>query len=313
MKVYLNQNIILMLLFIVVYGSGFVGAKLGLGYSEPFTFLAVRFAIAGGLLALGAVLLSAPWPKNPGWILVTGILMQGLFSVGVFYALYLGMKPAVCALIIALQPLLVTVLAGPYLKEQVTGWRWLGLLIGISGVAVVVADGLAVDGISWTTLVWALLGLLGLSLGQLIQKKHCADMHLISGGALQVLGTVPVMLLLAFQFETMQMQWHLDLVLAIFWMAVGVSLGAVSLLYILINRNSASQVASVFYGIPVAAALIAWPLFEQVPTLADWGGFSIVVIGILVANIRSKEAINHENVANETRSNAPHKLPLEAR
>lgn len=285
-----NSTGLLTLLFVLIYGSGFVGAKLGLGYSEPFTFLAVRFAIAGSFLAFGAVLLSAPWPRNPRWIILSGLLMQGMFSVGVFYAIYLGMKPAVCALIIALQPLLVTVLAGPYLQERVTLWRWTGLVIGVSGVGVVVADGLAVEGISWVTLAWALLGLLGLSLGQLVQKKHCADMNLISGGAVQVLGMVPVMLLLAYLFETMQMQWHLDLVLGVFWMAVGVSLGAVSLLYILINRSSASQVASVFYGVPVAAALVAWPLFNQVPTLADWGGFAIVVFGVMVANYSADES-----------------------
>lgn len=288
MRIYANQTALLTLLFITVYGSGFVGAKLGLAYSEPFTFLGVRFLIAGGLLAVGALLLDAPWPKNPGWILLVGFLLQGVFSAGVFYAMYLGMKPAVCALIIALQPLLVTVLAGPYLQEEVSIQRWLGLIIGVAGVSLVVVDGLAVEGITPVTLIWAVVGLLGLSLGQLVQKKHCADMHLISGGALQVLGTVPLMFLLAMTFETMQIEWHLDLVISIFWMAIGVSLGAVTLLYILISRSSASQVASVFYGIPVAAALIAWPLFNQVPTLIDWVGFAIVVIGIGVANTKSK-------------------------
>lgn len=285
-----NQTLFLALLFVLVYGSGFVGAKLGMGYSEPFTFLAIRFALAGGLLIFVAILLSAPWPTKPGWILLTGLLMQGMFSVGVFYALYLGMKPAVCALIIALQPLLVTVLAGLYLQEIVTARRWIGLIIGVAGVAIVVADGLAIEGITWGTLAWAVVGLLGLSCGQLIQKKHCADMHLISGGALQVLGAAPVMLLLAIIFESHQVEWHTDMVIAVFWMAVGVSLGAVTLLYILISRNSASQVASMFYAMPVAAALIAWPLFDQVPTMIDWIGFTVVVVGITVANWAPKGA-----------------------
>lgn len=283
-----EQTLILTLLFVAVYGSGFVGAKLGLNYSEPFTFLAIRFAIAGGLLAVGAILLDAPLPRNPSWILLSGFLLQGLFSVGVFYALYLGMKPAICALIIALQPLLVTVLAGPYLQERVALKRWLGLVIGVTGVVVVVADGLVVEGININMLLWAVVGLLGLSFGQLVQKKHCADMHLVSGGALQVLGTAVLMFLFAYSFESMALEWHLDLFIAVFWMAIGVSLGAVTLLYILIRRNSASQVASVFYGIPVAAALIAWPLFEQTPTLVDWIGFAIVVLGIGVANMRSR-------------------------
>lgn len=278
------QSAILSLLFVLVYGSGFVGAKLGLLYSEPFTFLAMRFALAGGLLLFAAFLLGVEWPRKPGWLLLSGFLMQGVFSVGVFYALYLGMKPAVSALIIALQPLLVTVLAGPYLGERILKQRWVGLFLGITGVAIVVADGLALEGINGMNLSWAILALVGLTFGQLIQKKHCADMNLISGGAVQVLATLPLMLLLGVLFETGELIWHLDLVISLFWMSVGVSIGALSLLYILLLKNSASQVASVFYAVPVAAALIAWPLFGQVPTQIDWIGFSVVAVGVWVAN-----------------------------
>jgi drug/metabolite transporter (DMT)-like permease len=279
-----TPQLILPLLFVLIYGSGFVGAKLGLLYSEPFTFLVWRFALAGSLLVVAAYLLDATWPRNVGWLVLSGLLMQGVFSVGVFYALYLGMKPAVSALIIALQPLLVTVLAGFYLGEVVTKQRWFGLLLGVLGVVLVVGDGLSTEGNSWVTISWAVIALLGLSFGQLVQKKHCADMNLISGGAVQILATIPPLLLLSWLFESGELVWHLELVISMFWMAVGVSIGALSLLYIMLQQNSASQVASVFYAVPVTAALIAWPLFEQVPTLMDWFGFIIVMSGILVAN-----------------------------
>lgn len=280
------QGLLLPFLFVAIYGSGFVGAKLGLLYSEPFTFLVLRFAVAGGILAFAALLLDSPWPRKPGWLLLSGLLMQGVFSAGVFYALYLGMRPAVSALIIALQPLLVAVLAGPYLGEVIPRQRWFGLLLGVVGVVLVVGDGLAVDGISWLNLSWVVVGLLGLTFGQLIQKKHCGDMHLISGGAVQVLATLPLLLFLSWLFETGQVIWSNELVISIFWMAVGVSIGALSLLYIMLLRNSASQVASVFYGVPVAAALLAWPLFGLLPTAMDWLGFAIVTLGILVTNTK---------------------------
>lgn len=283
-----KQVALLSLFFVLIYGSGFVGAKLGLLYTEPFTFLAIRFAIAGVLLLLAALLLGAVWPRNIGWLMLSGLLLQGMFSVGVFYALYLGMKPAVSALIIALQPLLVTVLAGPLLGEEITKQRWIGLMVGVLGVSIVVADGLAVEGVSWVTVGFAVMGLLGVSFGQIVQKKHCAGMHLISGAAVQVLATVPFMLLLGWWFETQEVVWHLDLVIAVFWMAVGVSIGALTLLYILLMKNSASRVASVFYGVPVAAALVAWPLFDQMPTLIDWLGFAIVFMGIVLANTRGR-------------------------
>ena len=278
------QALSLPLIFVVIYGSGFVGAKLGLLYSEPFTFLAMRFALAGVLLVAAAFLLDAVWPRRWGWLLLSGLLMQGVFSAGVFYALWLGMKPAVSALIIALQPLLVAVLAGPYLGEQVSRQRWVGLVIGVLGVALVVADGLAVEGITLTNLSWALVSLVGLAAGQLVQKKHCAQMNLFSGGAIQVLATLPLLLILAWMFETGDIVWHADLALAVFWMGVGVSIGALSVLYIMLRTNQATQVASVFYAVPVVAALMAWPMFDEIPTLMDWLGFSIVALGILVAN-----------------------------
>jgi len=187
-------------------------------------------------------------------------------------------------LIIALQPLLVTVLAGFYLSEKVTAQRWLGLLLGVLGVVLVVIDGLTTEGNNWINISCAVIALLGLSLGQLVQKKHCSDMNLISGGAVQVLSTIPPLLLLSWLFESGELIWHLELAISMFWMAVGVSIGALSLLYIMLQQNSASQVASVFYGIPVAAALVAWPLFDQIPTAVDWFGFSIVVLGVWVAN-----------------------------
>lgn len=272
------------LVFVVIYGSGFVGAKLGLLYSEPFSFLMMRFALAGVLLVAAALLLDAAWPKRWGWLLLSGVLMQGVFSAGVFYALWLGMKPAVSALIIALQPLLVAVLAGPYLGEQVSRQRWIGLVIGVLGVALVVADGLAVEGITCINLSWALIALLGLAAGQLVQKKHCAQMNLFSGGAIQVLATLPLLLLLSLMFETGAVIWHTDLALAVFWMGVGVSIGALSVLYIMLRTRQATQVASVFYGVPVVAALMAWPMFDEIPTRMDWLGFSIVALGIVVSN-----------------------------
>ncbi|WP_372831953.1 DMT family transporter [Pontibacterium sp.] len=278
------QALSLPLIFVVIYGSGFVGAKLGLLYSEPFTFLAMRFALAGVLLVAAAFLMDAVWPRRWGWLLLSGLLMQGVFSAGVFYALWLGMKPAVSALIIALQPLLVAVLAGPFLGEQVSRQRWVGLVIGVLGVALVVADGLAVEGITLTNLSWALVSLVGLAAGQLVQKKHCAQMNLFSGGAIQVLATLPLLLILGWMFETGDIVWHTDLALAVFWMGVGVSIGALSVLYIMLRNTQATQVASVFYGVPVVAALMAWPMFDEIPTLMDWLGFSIVAVGILVAN-----------------------------
>ena len=274
-------------LFVFIYGSGFVGAKLGLPHSDPFTFLALRFLLAAALLALLAVLRHSRWRvENVKAVVVSGLLLQGAFSAGVFYALSLGMKPAVAALIIALQPLLVAVLGGFYLGERVHFQRWLGLLIGVAGVSLVVAGGLTTEGITLAGLVWCLLGLLGLTTGQLVQKKHCATMDLFVGGFFQSLTAGVAMSLGAVAFEPLSVVWSDDFIIALVWMGVGVSIGALSLLYFMLRHSTANQVASVFYGVPVAAALVAWPMFDQVPEPIDWLGFSIVTLSIIIANGR---------------------------
>lgn len=280
-----RAQIVIPLMFVFIYGSGFVGAKLGLSYAEPVTFLALRFAIASIILGIIAWVLKASWKQEKLlWLFTSGLLLQGVFSIGTFYALYYGMKPALSALVIALQPLLVAVLGGFYLQEKVTVQRWLGLGLGIIGVAIVLADGLSTEGISITSLTWILISLLGLTLGQLIQKKHCSTMNLWSGGSLQSAFAALAMLIAMFFLETTDIIWHKDFIIGLTWMTLGVSLGAVTLLFIMLRSNTANQVASVFYGVPVAAALVAWPLFDQVPTLVDWIGFSIVVISVIIAN-----------------------------
>lgn len=279
--------LVIPMLFIFIYGSGFVGAKLGLTHAEPFTFLALRFALAAIILWVIAFVINEPWPKvNIAWLLISGLLLQGMFSAGVFYAQYLDMQPAVAALITALQPLLIAVLGGYYLGERVSLRRWLGLLLGIVGVSIVVADGLTTEGITWLSLSCALLGLLGLTLGQLVQKKHCASMGLFTGGCFHSAIAAVAMLFLAVVFESMQVNWSTEFFIALTWMGVGVSIGALSLLFLMLRHSTANQVASLFYGVPVAAALVAWPLFGQIPSWIDWLGFVMVALSITVANSR---------------------------
>ncbi|MGH1441343.1 MAG: DMT family transporter [Cellvibrionaceae bacterium] len=273
------------ILFVFIYGSGFVGINLGLPFTDPFTFLALRFLLTSSLLLLLALIIKAQWRLDKlKWLVASGFLLQGVFSIGVLYAQYFGMKPAVAALIIALQPLLVAVLGGFYLGERVNMQRWLGLIIGIIGVSFVVADGLSTEGITLASLSWCLVGLLGLTAGQLIQKKHCASMSLVVGGGVQSSSAGIAMALGALLFEPLSVIWSTELMIGLLWMAVGVSIGALSLLYLMLRHSTANQVASVFYGVPVAAALVAWPIFGHIPETIDWLGFAIVALSIIVAN-----------------------------
>src|SRR5690606_29516304 len=154
-------------LFVVLWSTGFVGAKLGLPYAEPFTFLAVRLLIASGLLLLVALLMRAPWPRSPRLVLhtaVAGLLVHAIYLSGVFIAIGQGLSAGVTAIIVAVQPLLTAALAGRLLGERVGPWQWLGLVLGLLGVLLVVWSKLSGEG-SLAGVAAALVALLAITAG----------------------------------------------------------------------------------------------------------------------------------------------------
>lgn len=281
-------SFVLPLCFVVLYGSGFVGAKLGLPHAEPFTFLAMRFGLGALLLGLLAWLIRAPWPRERRLIVDlagAGLLTVGLFSVGVFYSIANGVAPAVSALIIALHPILVALGAGILLGEQVSRRQWGGMLLGLLGVYLVLQQRLQLDPAYFQGALFSLLGLLGLSAGSLYQKARCSEMNVFTGGAIQCAVCTVAMALGAICFESGVIDWGVEFAVALLWMAVIVSVGAVSMLYVMIRRGEASRVASVFYLVPLSAALVAYLLFGQTVDAVALVGSGLAALGVVLASV----------------------------
>ncbi|PKO37115.1 MAG: EamA/RhaT family transporter [Betaproteobacteria bacterium HGW-Betaproteobacteria-6] len=277
------------LAFVALYGAGFVGARLGLPHAPPFAFLALRFAIAAGLLAILAKLFSAPWPRRAREYLdiaTAGFLTVGVFSAGVFYSIAQGLAPAASALIIALQPILIAIAAPALLGERIGQRRWLGLLLGMSGVFLVLRQGIAGQAPTLLPVLLSVIGLLGLSAGNLYQKARCATMHPFSGGAIQCAVCAAACLIGTTLYEDAPIAWTGEFIVALLWMAVVVSVGAVSLLVVLIRDGEVSRVAGLFYLVPVSAAMCAWLLFGQQIGPAQWLGIGIAAVGVVLANRR---------------------------
>ncbi len=274
-------------LFVVLWSTGFIGARLGLPHAGPLTFLALRYGLAAGLLVLVGLAARAPWPRRPaevGHYAVAGLLMHGVYLGGVFVGISLGVEAGVSALIVGLQPLLTAALARVSLGERVTPRQWAGLGCGLLGVALVLARKLgqgAGDALGGLACVAALLGI---TLGTLYQKRYCTGMDLRTGGAVQFaaagLATAPLALL----FEDAHVAWTGEFAFALLWLVLVLSLGAVSLLYVLIRRDAAAQVASLFFLVPPCTALIAWPLFgEKLGPLALLG-MALTAAGVALAS-----------------------------
>ncbi len=269
--------------FVFLWSTGFIGAKFGLPFAEPFSFLAVRMAVVAVLLILIALAFKAPWPKDLRSVFhvaVAGLLVQGAYLGGVFAAIDAGLSAGLSALIVGLQPALTACVVGPLLNERVTPRQWLGVLLGFVGVVLVVANRIEVGGGAWTGIGLAAIALLGITAGTLYQKRFCADMDLRSGSAIQFTVTCLAMTGLAFALESREIQWTGEFVFAVAWLVVVLSLGAVTLLYILIKRGAAAKVASLFYLVPPVTALMAFFLFDERLGAQELIGMGIVVAGV---------------------------------
>ena len=277
--------------FIFLYGSGFIFTQYGLQNSSPMAFLAIRFFIAFWILLFIAYILKVPFPKSKKefyQIAFAGSLTVGTFSIGVFLSISYGVSGALNALIIALQPIIVTFLALRFLEEEVNNRVWLGLIIGFIGVAFVVVSKLDFSYDSIIGVFWSVVALLGLSFGSLYQKKYCTGMNLYSGGAIQTLSSTILVIPFLF-FEDIHITWNSDFTIALLYMAVGVSIGALSLLYIMIKNGEVSKVSSIFYLVPVSAAVVSYFLLGEKMEYSVIVGIITVIIGMTLINKKVRQ------------------------
>jgi drug/metabolite transporter (DMT)-like permease len=272
-------------LFVLLWSTGFIGAKLGLPYAEPLTFLLVRFACVIGILGLAVLILRRPWPHRPiQWfhIAVAGSLLHGGYLSGVFLAIHSGMPAGVVALIVGIQPLLTAFLSASMVGERVTSKQWAGLVLGFAGVTLVVWEKLGLAGLSGAGLLFSALALVSITLGTLYQKRYCAELDLWSGSVIQFVAAALVLLPFALAYETMRVEWSGQFLFALGWLIVVLSLGAISLLHLLIRRGAATRVSALFYLTPPTTALLAWLVFGERLGLAAIAGMAIAAIGVAI-------------------------------
>jgi drug/metabolite transporter (DMT)-like permease len=271
------------LLFVLLWSTGFIGAKLGLPYAEPLTFLALRMACVAALLLAVAMVARAPWPRGArAWVHVAtaGLLVQCGYLGGVFSAIHQGMSAGVVALIVGLQPVLTAIAAASVFGERTTYRQWAGLVLGLIGVAMVLSNSLNHGTINAPGLALALLALISMTVGTLYQKRFGATMDFRTGGVIQYAATGIVLLPLAALTESMHVTWSGQFLFALAWLALVLSVGAISLLYFLIKRGKATQVSSLFYLTPPVTAVLAFLFFGETLTPMALVGMAVAVAGV---------------------------------
>jgi drug/metabolite transporter (DMT)-like permease len=273
-------------LFIFFWASGFVAAKYGLPYAEPFTLMAARFVVGAAILVPACFVLKAIWPKtlrDTTHILIAGFGVQTVYLIGVYYGIWFGISTGVTALVVGLQPLLTGVLAGFVLKEKVTPRNWVGLVLGFIGLGLVVWDRVLAPTDALWGLAMLLMGLAGITLGTLYQKKYCGPFDVRAGVALQNVMSCIVMLVLAVIFESMIIDWTGEFVFAVLWSAIGLSVFAICLYYWLVQRGAAARITSLIYLSPPTTAVMGWAMFGEILSWQAIAGMAVAMTGVALA------------------------------
>ena len=273
-------------LFIFFWASGFVAAKYGLPYAEPFTLMAARFVVGAAILVPACFVLKATWPKtlrDTTHILIAGFGVQTVYLIGVYFGIWFGISTGVTALVVGLQPLLTGVLAGFVLKEKVTPRNWVGLVLGFIGLGLVVWDRVLAPTDALWGLAMLLMGLAGITLGTLYQKKYCGPFDVRAGVALQNVMSCIVMLVLAVIFESMIIDWTGEFVFAVLWSAIGLSVFAICLYYWLVQRGAAARITSLIYLSPPTTAVMGWAMFGEILSWQAIAGMAVAMTGVALA------------------------------
>jgi len=271
----------------VLWSSGFIGAKFGLPYAEPATFLAYRYALVAAILIIVSTLTKAPWPGSPityFHLSVVGLLMQVAGVGGVFYGISLGVDAGVTALINGLQPVLVAIIAVSLLGERASTIQWVGFIMGLGGTVLVIWRKLDLGVGTPLGMFLPVCSLLALSIGLTYQKKFCEEMDLRTGMFVQTTAAAIGMWIISLSLETGTIEWTGEFIFAFIWLTVVLSLGAITLLLYLIRRGQASRVSSLFFLVPPITAIISYFMFDETFGPIALTGMIVAVVGVALVN-----------------------------
>lgn len=271
-------------IFVVLWASGFIGARFGVQFAEPATLLLVRM-VANVLLFLVLVAVlrrRLPTGKAFWHSCVVGILIHGCYLGGSYLAIDMGMPSGLCSLLVGTQPILTALILVNATQERFNTAQWLGLALGFVGISLVLMGNIEwqSDDQKWMAVMVSGFALIGITLGTLYQKKFCRGVDMVGSATVQYFAAGVLFLPYAMAFETMQIQWTMELVLILCWLVIVLSCIAILLLLYMVEHGASSSVASVFYLVPPVTALQAWLVFDESFDASAAFGFGLAAIAV---------------------------------
>ncbi len=271
-------------LFVWLWSTGFIGARFGLPYIEPFHFISIRFGIVIVLFAIMIYIAKALWVplREIGLQMLVGFLLHGLYLGGVFYAISRGFPAGLSAIIVGVQPILTITVNRVFFGTLVSQKQAIGVILGFVGLLAVILGSAEIDGSDVGTigLTACIVALFGIAASTIIQKRYCADIPLLAGSFWQYVGAFITVLPATLLLETHWVEHTWQLYAAIIWAIVALSIVAVLLLMYMIREGEVAKVTSYFYLVPPAAVIQAWWLFGETLSLVSIFGCLVVMLGV---------------------------------
>ena len=282
-------------LFVFLWSTGFIGAKYIVPYAQPFTFLTIRYVIACVILLAIAAIIKQPLRLSRDHLKASigvGLLLHVIYIGGVFYAVSLGVSAGISAVIVIIQPVLVSVLAVPLLGERLRWAQIIGLILGVVGIALLLLPKVFQGDYSVTTsgigIFICVVALLGTSAGYLMQKKLGTDIPFLTGTGAQYAVSAVVFLVLSLSTEDQIINWTPEFLFGLAWIVLMLSIGSIVLLYGMLRTGSASKVSSLYYLVPPVAAIQAFFLFQEIIPPVGIIGMVLAGLGVVLVMRQSK-------------------------
>lgn len=277
--------------FVLLWASAFVSAKFGMTASGPFSFLFVRFAIVSVIFFGIAMVMRSVWPTRQLLMptMLAGVLMHGVYLGGVFFAISKGTPAGIASLIVSIQPIITAFLALIFLSENIRRVQWLGIATGMAGVIMVIYPRLG-GAIPLIGLMSCLVAVNAMSVGTIIQKRYLGQVDLVAGNTLQAVAAAGFYGLLLMTVETYYMEWTLEVTLSMIWIITTVSIGAITILMILIRSGQMAATSSLFFMVPPVSALMGYFFFGETLGIIGMIGVAVASFGVWLVNKPAKES-----------------------
>jgi drug/metabolite transporter (DMT)-like permease len=282
-------------IFVILWATGFIGARFGLDYAEPMTFLFIRMVANVLVFIVLMLLFKAELPKGRACFhaFVSGILIHGFYLGGTYIGIAFGMPAGLCSLLVGLQPILTAVFLISTTNRSLRLSQWCGLVIGFIGITLVLQGNITwqsydhVEGAFFFTI----MALLGITFGTLYQKRFCQGVDMIGAAVWQYMGAGLLFLPIALTTETMVVQWTPQFIFTLLWLVFALSVVAVLLLLYMVKHGESSKVASVFYLVPPTTAFQAWLVFDERFDLFGAVGFACAALAVYL--VVRKPSLTH--------------------